>query len=96
MDKEALADPVELIGRLELHVATTMGGWANARALSTFNRLLRDFAEPLNLPQHEPHLEALRFWAETLYSTRRQGPWESSRVRQMMLGELARFRLRLG
>jgi hypothetical protein len=84
-----------VIKRIERHVGRASGGWANAAALATFNRLLRDLAARLDQPREEQRLAALCFWGKTLYSTQRHGRWESAPVRRIILDELARFRVRV-
>ena len=92
-----MAEAAELITRIEAHVGAATGGWANARALAVFNRLVVDLSRKLDHPHGERHLEMLCFWGETLYSTRRHRRWERcvAPVRQIILDELARCRVLL-
>jgi hypothetical protein len=57
-----MADAAELITRIEAHVGAATGGWANARALAVFNRLVADLSRKLDHPHGERHLEMLCFW----------------------------------
>ena len=89
-----MADPSELIARLEAHVLTTTGGWANERALSEFNNLTRDLMAALDHPRGRQRLQTIGLWAEILYSTRQHRRWERgvAQIRQVILDNLLSMR----
>ena len=89
-----MADASELIARLEAHVLTTTGGWANERALSEFNNLTRDLMATLDHPSGRQRLQTIGLWAEILYSTRRHRRWERgiAQIRQAIVDDLVSIR----
>ena len=89
-----MADASELLDRLETHVLSTTGGWANEKALSEFNDLARTLMAVLDHPKGRQRLQTIGLWAEILYSARRHHRWDRGvgQIRQVILDDLVNMR----